>query len=549
MTYTGPTAINDVQILLNIPYSPNMQNDFSDLRFTYYDGVTENEIPFWIENRANGVSSEVWVRVPLLSNTGITRLYVYYGNKTPIINASNGKETFFLFDDFEGTSINTSLWTTDTGFSPFISNSELRTNQGVGAAALLSFDMAQGYVSETKVKINATGASYSGTFANPMSSTFTAGGNTNADATILYMTASGTSNLVNHWTGDGCATGYNIHISTISSLTTGVYTIMSTEVQNNEIIFYNNRVAIHNDPGITWCKQLNYIRIGFFATITPLAGYSRETIYDWVLVRKAYQTAALSQTIGNEESGDYVFVDILNPTNGAFVSSPVNIQFNVSSANITDIYLFVDGTLVNTWFGIANTTQSYSLSLTSGTHSIQIIANNSAESDSESISFVVLSTPPPSSGGGDNICISCIAEEVWKYENRTLTYYPEINYTEVLNGIDRLKEELYAINAQINESDVRKQIMDLEKKLDEIERSLVYLNYSEDLEELNRINKRIYEVKNDLRKLDQKLEEYKPEEPGPVEFPDWFYLVIGIVIFINIVVFYFIYRICKRVCK
>jgi uncharacterized delta-60 repeat protein len=85
-----------------IPFAEGLQPDFDDIRF--YDAIAKKELPFWIEKKTDGVSATVWVKTG-----GNNAVYLYYGNPTAT-SSSNGAGTFELFDDFGGTTINTSKW-------------------------------------------------------------------------------------------------------------------------------------------------------------------------------------------------------------------------------------------------------------------------------------------------------------------------------------------------------------------------------------------------------------------------------------------------------
>ena len=94
----NPTNLYNYQVKVNLLFSPAMQSNFADLRFTSSDGATL--IPFWIENYTASVSATVWVRVPNVPAFSTTTIYVYYGN--PNANSlSNGTATFEFFENFE----------------------------------------------------------------------------------------------------------------------------------------------------------------------------------------------------------------------------------------------------------------------------------------------------------------------------------------------------------------------------------------------------------------------------------------------------------------
>jgi len=75
------------------------KSDFSDLRFTASDGTTE--LDYWIESVSGTTPNQVavvWVEFNSIG-TGDTTFYMYYGN-TGASAASNGPNTFIVFDDF-----------------------------------------------------------------------------------------------------------------------------------------------------------------------------------------------------------------------------------------------------------------------------------------------------------------------------------------------------------------------------------------------------------------------------------------------------------------
>lgn len=96
-----------------------LRSDCNDIRVTDVNGKL---LPYWIEQMAtacgNGQTAQtIWVKVPSISTTGDT-LYVYYGNPQAG-SYSDGKKVFTFFDDFSGSSIDTSKWTitNSTGWS------------------------------------------------------------------------------------------------------------------------------------------------------------------------------------------------------------------------------------------------------------------------------------------------------------------------------------------------------------------------------------------------------------------------------------------------
>ncbi len=420
-----PSTINDVQVLIQINYSSNMSPDFSGIMFTYLNGSNEIEVPFWIEEAVSSSYALIWVRVPRLSTT--ERLYMYYGNSS-LPNKSNGFDTFFMFDDFDLNSLNLSIWTADPGLIIQFSSGNFVSNQGLGMAALANVNVLNGYVSETRAKLNAFGSYYSGVFATPMSSLYTAPNNANADSTMLYMTASGGSGTLSHWVGNGCAASYNVHTGILPyTLTLGQYYVFSTEVTPSggatAIRFLINRQNLLETDTSSFCKPLSYIRVGFFHQFTP--GANTEVYYDWVLVRKYYNLSLLNYVVGEEESIKPLSIAIISPPSGSFVGAPFNVVLNLTSYSFADVELYLDGVLTTTWFNVANTTLSTSLSPSIGNHTITAIARIGNDSASDSISVIVLQNLPPQ-GNGDDITII--------YNNTIYNNATNITYVSIING-------------------------------------------------------------------------------------------------------------------
>ncbi len=101
--YNRALSEEEIQAL----YQAKARLDYGDIRFTDSDGTTL--LNYWQE--ADG---KFWVKVPSIPANSTKTIYVYYGNPNAT-SASNGDATFDFFDDFEGTSINTSKWTIQAG--------------------------------------------------------------------------------------------------------------------------------------------------------------------------------------------------------------------------------------------------------------------------------------------------------------------------------------------------------------------------------------------------------------------------------------------------
>lgn len=102
---TNPTTTAAYQHKLTLAWRPGMRRDFRDIRFTQQNGIN---CPYWIESSNAGSAATVWIKVPS-TNQGL--LHLYYGNGAAV-SASSSTGMFEFFDNFPGSSIDTSKWNT-----------------------------------------------------------------------------------------------------------------------------------------------------------------------------------------------------------------------------------------------------------------------------------------------------------------------------------------------------------------------------------------------------------------------------------------------------
>ena len=111
ITEQSGNTLTDYQVKLTIDTASlisagKMNSDCSDIRFT---DENDNPLPYWIESGCNSDNTIVWVKVPEIPANGQATIYMYYGNSNAE-SESNGENVFEFFDDFEGTSLDTSKW-------------------------------------------------------------------------------------------------------------------------------------------------------------------------------------------------------------------------------------------------------------------------------------------------------------------------------------------------------------------------------------------------------------------------------------------------------
>ena len=147
------SALTDYQIKVKIDnwkhFFANAKSDGSDIRFTSGDGTTQ--LNYWIESfDSTNKRAIVWVKVPSIP-TGESFIYLYYGNSAAADN-SNGENTFEFFDDFNGTSLDTSKWT-DNGGNATLTGGELVLNPPDGNVVSKN-TWATGYSYRAKVRLS-----------------------------------------------------------------------------------------------------------------------------------------------------------------------------------------------------------------------------------------------------------------------------------------------------------------------------------------------------------------------------------------------------------
>jgi hypothetical protein len=104
-----PTSDYNVKIVLNssnFDYSRSQANG-ADIRF--FD-LANNPLSYWIEVWDSIDTSIVWVRIP---DAGTSSFNMFSGNPAAS-SESNGEATFLFFDDFLGSAINLTKWTTES---------------------------------------------------------------------------------------------------------------------------------------------------------------------------------------------------------------------------------------------------------------------------------------------------------------------------------------------------------------------------------------------------------------------------------------------------
>jgi len=101
ITEQSGNTLTDYQVFINLTYDSDMQPNGEDIRFTWYNESSgeEVEIPYWFEKVVSSSYFEAWIKVPEIPASSSVTVYMYYGNSTPVSSESNGTAVFTIFEN------------------------------------------------------------------------------------------------------------------------------------------------------------------------------------------------------------------------------------------------------------------------------------------------------------------------------------------------------------------------------------------------------------------------------------------------------------------
>lgn len=107
---TSPLIDYQLSFVLNtkaLIKAEKMRADGADLRIIAADGKTA--ICHWIENGLGEKETKIWLKIDRIEAKGLQQVYVLYGNPNAT-GQSNPDCVFNLFEDFSGTTLDTTRW-------------------------------------------------------------------------------------------------------------------------------------------------------------------------------------------------------------------------------------------------------------------------------------------------------------------------------------------------------------------------------------------------------------------------------------------------------
>lgn len=292
----------------NSTHFPSAKDDGGDLRFTDNDGTTP--LGFWVESVSGSApnrTATVWVKVADDLGTNAT-IYCYY-DKAGAANTSSGSATFLLFDDFDGSSLDTAKWTQrGSNSSISLSSSQLTfTNSTDAGYAWITSNATYAYPVWTESKVdsfNTNAATYrmgATTGVTPRVDNGNLYNEYSADAlTGLYRIVSDTSSV-----------GTTVTSASAGSDTSGIWSFAWASTGTQKFLVNYVSKLTGTDSSISIANHYMYL-----GNAKSLAG---STVVDWARVRKYASTEPAFSAAGTEENADVTppQVSTLSPADDA----------------------------------------------------------------------------------------------------------------------------------------------------------------------------------------------------------------------------------------
>jgi len=245
------------------------------------------DLNYWIED-SGGTPTKVWVKVPEIPANGTATIYV----RKEAGHQPNGGSVFEFFDDFEGTSLDTSKWQIDPNNAGFtsvsVSGGLLRVGGGSDPGRVATIPQW-------------TQAVYSAHFK----------ASSDSGSGLLWEVAA------NDLKADGAWTMFGAQYSSGKKFQWYDNGVLSQEVRQTDMTQYHTVTYYYDagvlqrievDTGETYSESYTQIDDPLRFNVYAASGI---TVYvDWVFVRKY---AEQDPTVTVTDLGDYYQIDISNP--------------------------------------------------------------------------------------------------------------------------------------------------------------------------------------------------------------------------------------------
>jgi hypothetical protein len=291
----------------NITCNGHCRDDFGDIRFV--DAGNTTALDFWIEESSSGNYAIFWVETPSDIETDKS-INLYYGNNSAT-TTSNSSNTFLLYDNFSGTSLDTTKWDEMNSGTGTITVSGGTITIASSGDWWSTADSSRAIVSKTSFIDNYIAEAYIVRYGLDNYNRFfglRSGSATNSKVFVLLVDSDIThiTNVYRDTTG-GSADWYGENSGIVNP---GVNKIAKFERVGNIVNSYYDGSLTNSRTVANW--DLNYV------SLTDTYSSSNPTEYDWILVRKYASTTPLWGTSSNEQTiGWMIWNNISNPDTSA----------------------------------------------------------------------------------------------------------------------------------------------------------------------------------------------------------------------------------------
>lgn len=304
-------------------------SNFNDIRFTTSDGITQ--LPYWIESLSGSSPNQlatIWIKFNSIG-TSATTFYMYYGNPIGSVY-SNGVNSFQLFDDFLGSSLDTDKWSLVEDPTVTVSGGSVTVASGVGGHYVKSKTFtATAAQSAIRGKITVQDSS------NHLTSAWGFG---------WYSYPSNTNYIIRS-TYSSAAQTFAIYSNDGSGRVIGTATAEDYAQHTMDMLFgADNLVQLYRDGTQVSSNITTKIPTGdmfvSFGTHYTNVSYVFTIVIDWILVRQYLSTEPAWGSWGDEEVNLSCKLMI---NNSLKVGAPNYIKVNGIWKPISDGKIFVNG--------------------------------------------------------------------------------------------------------------------------------------------------------------------------------------------------------------
>ena len=300
---------------------PSDKNQSGDLRFTKSDGTTL--LKFWVE-KVEGTSPNrvayCWVKIADNLDNNVD-IYCYYGN-SDATNISNGDDTFLLFDDFNGSNLDTNKWNELNSGPLSFSNSIMSIKSDTENT---SHDI---YSKDTF----SYGHCLRGRVAIKQKTCFALENSNHTEGVLEWYDVNDNWNF-------GVRTGGSLNFDSLGNADIGAWHV-------DEIIYKSGEGKLRRD-GVDKATKTSGVPTVALPANSRSWSSTNEIQVDWIAVRKYISPEPSFSLVGNEERGQNYDLDILfisvREKEGLITLSPIYNYFKKRGYHTKKEHIIIEG--------------------------------------------------------------------------------------------------------------------------------------------------------------------------------------------------------------